>query len=135
MQSASALRFHTVQVLLATVVVIVVHLSLGWQWSLLVPLVYAYFLPSWAVVECAVLMALAWAVLLGSSYALAPEETSRMLASVAVIIARSAGNGMGWVLPVVSLIFAALLGLLCGVVGSSMRFALRNVHRYEIGGL
>jgi hypothetical protein len=133
MATSSKIRFNTIQFLCAVFAIIGLHSLVGWQWALIVPLVYAYFLPSESYQECALQMLCAYLVLFVASYSLAPEETARMLESVAVIIARNAGRGFGWALPVVSLLFAALMGFLAGVVGSGLRLMLRNVHKFESG--
>ena len=109
---------------LAAIAIAGIHAFIGWQYALVVPLVYAYFLPSRAYLECALQMVLAWGILVVTSYTLAPAETARMLETVVNIIARNAAHGMGWVMMVVSLLFAALLGLLSGIVGSSARLFL-----------
>ena len=131
MSTSIKTRFNTVPFLCAVFAIIGLHSLVGWQWALIIPLVYAYFLPSESYQECSLQMFCAYLILFIASYSLAPEETSRMLESVAVIIARSAGNGFGWALPVVSLLFAALMGFLAGIVGSGLRLTLRNIHKIE----
>ncbi len=83
--------------------------------------------------EATLQMVAAWLLLLLTSYGLAPEETSRMLNTVINIIALNSAQGLGWMMPIVSLLFAALLGFLCGVVGSGLRLALVKVPYSESG--
>ncbi len=83
--------------------------------------------------EATLQMVAAWLLLLVTSYGLAPEETSRMLNTVINIIARNSAQGLGWVMPIVSLLFAALLGFLCGVVGSGLRLVVSGAHKQETG--
>ncbi len=128
MQTTSSSRLNTTQLLLAIIAIIGVHTIIGWQYALVIPLLYAYFLPSRAYLACTVQMFLAWGILGVASYILAPAETARMLEAVVNIIGRNAAHGLGWVMPIVSLLFAALLGLLCGVVGSSTRLILTRSH-------
>ncbi|MBL7992043.1 MAG: hypothetical protein JNN25_11445 [Candidatus Kapabacteria bacterium] len=128
MQTPFWLRLNTTHILIATIAIAGIHALIGWQYALVVPLVYAYFLPSRAYLECTLQMILAWGILVVTSYTLAPAETARMLEAVVNIIARNAAHDMGWVMMVVSLLFAALLGLLSGMVGSSARLFLTRSH-------
>jgi hypothetical protein len=128
MQTNSSSHLNATQLLLAVIAIMGVHAIIGWQYALVIPLVYAYLLPSRAYLACTVQMLLAWGVLGVASYALAPAETARMLEAVVSIIGRNAAHGLGWVMPIASLLFAALLGLLCGIIGSSTRFVLARAH-------
>lgn len=121
MQTPSFPRLDTTQLLLAIIAIVGVHALIGWQYALIVPLAYAFYLPSRAYLACTIQMFFAWGLLAAASYSLAPQETARMLEAVVNIIGRNAAHGLGWVMPIISLLFAALLGLLCGIVGSSTR--------------
>lgn len=113
---------------LAIICIIILHTQLLWQVSLIVPIAFAWFYSDKAVRWTTLQMVLAWAGMLIISYQLAPDETAKMLSVVFGIISRlpaEKGDNLSWLLPTASLIFAAILGALCGLFGSSLR---RSVH-------
>jgi hypothetical protein len=114
--------------LLALIAITALHTLLAWQVSLVVPIAFAWFFPDRAVRWTTLQMVLAWAGMLIATYTLAPDETARMLSAVFGIISRlpaAKGDNLSWLLPVVSILFAAILGALAGLFGSSLRRSLR----------
>jgi hypothetical protein len=106
--------------LLATAATIALHVFVGWQVSLIVPLAYAFLQPERAIVRTILQMVIVWLVLLLVSYGQAPDETVRMMTAVTGILTRSQALP-GGTLAILSLLFAELLGLLCAWAGSSAR--------------
>lgn len=135
MHTQSPPRFHVLPSILAVLVILVVHIVIGWQASLLISLAYSFVLPSKAYIEATLQVFSAWLILLVVSYTLAPQEVARMTETVINIIARNSAQGMGWILPIVSLLFAALLGFLTGVVGSNLRLLVAKAPYSESGAL
>lgn len=135
MHTHASPRFHILPSIIAVFVIMAVHSILGWQASLIIPLVYSFVLPSKAYLEATLQVFSAWLILLAISYTLAPQEIARMTETVINIIARNSAQGLGWVLPIVSLLFAALLGFLTGVVGSNLRLLVAKAPYSESGAL
>jgi hypothetical protein len=106
--------------LLVTAATIALHVLVGWQVSLIIPLGYAFLEPERAIVRTMLQMVIVWLVLLIISYGQAPDETVRMMTAVTGILTRSQALP-GATLAILSLVFAELLGLLCGWAGSSAR--------------
>jgi hypothetical protein len=113
--------------LLAIVCIIALHLTLGWQVSLIAPIGFAWLYPERAVRWTTLQMGLAWLGMIGATYAIAPEETARMTSAVFGIISRlpDMGEKLAWILPLTSVLFALIAGALAGLFGSSLRRSLR----------
>ncbi|TAE34217.1 MAG: hypothetical protein EAZ92_00180 [Candidatus Kapaibacterium sp.] len=110
------------------------HTLLAWQVSLLAPIAFAWFFPDRAVRWTTLQMVLAWGGMIIASTMLAPDETARMLAAVFGILSRlpiETGDKLSWLLPVASIIFAVILGALCGWFGASLRRSLRPIEAAE----
>ncbi len=120
--------------LFALASIIGLHLTLGWQASLVAPIAFAWFFPDRAVRWTVLQMVLAWGGMIIASTMIAPDETARMLAAVFGILARlpiETGDKLTWLLPVASIVFAVILGALCGWFGASLRRSLRPVEAAE----
>lgn len=113
--------------LLAIACIIALHLTLGWQASLVAPIGFAWLYPERAVRWTMLQMGLAWIGMIGTTYAIAPEETARMTSAVFGIISRlpDMGEKLAWILPLTSVLFALIAGALAGLFGASLRRSLR----------
>lgn len=102
---------------LLTVATLLVHVVLGWAWALLVPLALGALWPDGASWRGALGVALSWGLLM-AYYALSSGVYfERAAATIAALI----GGLPAPVAPLLSLIFAALIGLCAGTVGAQAR--------------
>jgi hypothetical protein len=108
--------------ILTTAATLAIHVFVGWQASLVVPLLYAFAKPDRAILRTTLQMGLVWFVLALATYWQAPAETTRMATAITGILTRSAALP-GIVLPILSLAFAEVLGVLCAWAGSATRRA------------
>ncbi len=105
------------RLLILTVVSLLVHLALGWAWALVVPLALGAFWPDGASWRGALGFALSWGGLM-AFYALSlGVYFERAAATISTLI----GGLPAPIAPLLSLIFAALIGLCAGTVGAQAR--------------
>jgi hypothetical protein len=90
--------------LLAIVCIVALHLTLGWQASLVAPIGFAWLYPERAVRWTTLQMGLAWLGMIGATYM---------------------GEKLAWILPLTSVVFALIAGALAGLFGASLRRSLR----------
>jgi hypothetical protein len=102
-----------------------IHYTLGWQYSLVVPLAYGYLRPPSAWAWGALQMALVSAAFFVASYVSAPAETTAALGVSAAILTFNMTKTSGWWLPVVSVLFFGALGALAGVLGVMIRLTVQ----------
>jgi len=103
-------------VLLASLASAGLHALVGWELALMVPVCCAFFVTERAWLHSLVMTVLAWLVLLGANYVLAPEPMLRLMPTLAGFI-----NAPAALLPVASMLLAAFVGTLAGVVGANVR--------------
>ena len=110
--------FHIVAV---AVLALVVHLALGWAWTLGVGFLGGAFIRrrGWLVGMLGV--ALDWVVLIGYNYVAAPAATQTMTDTMGGII----GNTPGMAVVAGTILIGVLLGGLGGAAGTFARQALR----------
>jgi hypothetical protein len=103
--------------LLASILALILHVLLGWQWSLGGGVVAGLMArrAGWAVGMTAV--ALAWTALVLYNFAAAPAEIARLLEIASGIF----GNIPPFSLVVITILLGALLGLLGGIFGTLLR--------------
>jgi hypothetical protein len=103
--------------ILAFVVALVLHVLLGWPWSIVGGFVAGIGSKrgGWALGLMAV--ALSWIVLIVYNFAVAPEEMARFVEVTSGLL----GNMDGPMLVVTTVLLGALLGLLGGGIGSLTR--------------
>jgi hypothetical protein len=92
------------------------HALVGWELALIVPVCCTFFVTERAWLQGLVITVFAWCVLMLANYVLAPEPMVRLLPTLAGFI-----NAPAALLPVASMLLAALVGTLAGVLGASLR--------------
>lgn len=114
----SSLRLQIVMTALAA---FVLHLVLGWAWTLLAGVGAGVWAGrrGWRVGGVAV--GLEWLVLVGYNYVVAPAETGAMLETMGGIV----GNMPGFAIVAISLLIGVLLGALGGLIGTQLRRLVR----------
>lgn len=110
-------------VIVAMLLTAAAHVLASWQWSLLIPLSFTLYSEGRGWLAGMSIMAGAWLLLLGANVVLAPAEIARMLGVMSQLLTK--GNAPAFVLPMLSIVFAALAGGLAGMLGASLR-TLRN---------
>jgi hypothetical protein len=117
------------------------HVIAGWQIALvvpfIVPFVAAYIASppathsdskrAWILASAASM--LAWVLLLGANFVLAGDATRRVVPALAGLVGGSALPA--FVLPLASVIFAGVVGMLAGLMGSGLRRAMVNTRESE----
>lgn len=97
------------------------HYLSGWMWSLCIPLMYGIFAPN--VTERTWLWTggitvSAWVALFTLNFLIAAEPTLRVINTMAGLIQASLP---GFILPVLSFVFAGIVGALTGQLASGVR--------------
>lgn len=110
----------------AVIVTAVAHILSGWIWALAIPLMYVLFAPNtkqrawmWA----SAITILSWSILFIMNFFIAAQPTVRAIHTMMGLIQPGVP---GFILPMISLIFATLIGMLTGWLGSGIRTVLMN---------
>ncbi|HCR49142.1 MAG TPA: hypothetical protein PLL64_05845 [Rhodothermales bacterium] len=104
---------------------LVVHLSLGWMYAPLVSLVGGYWQGRGGGRLGAVALALSWLGLMIWNYMMAPSAMQKMFSMMSGIL----GNLPSFGFPVITLLFALLLGALSGYIGAQGALVLKKKPR------
>ena len=95
---------------------LLLHLLVGWEWTLLAGVVYGFWVRRLAWLGAGVVGLLAWALLLLYSYVVAAESMGRMSDTIAAL----AGGSASWLVPLATLTVGFVLGALGGVLGAML---------------
>lgn len=101
---------------------LLLHLFLGWQWTLLAGAVYGFFGRKGAWLLAALAAGLSWALLVLGSFVSAPAETGIMTRTMSTLL----GNQPPWFYVGASVVLGSVLGLLGGIVGIQVRKLVRR---------
>ncbi len=105
------------RLLILTVATLLIHVVLGWAWAISAPLILGALWPDGATWRGALGVGLSWGLVM-AFYALSSGVYfERAAATIASLI----GGLPAPVAPLLSLIFAALIGLCAGTVGAQTR--------------
>jgi len=103
------------KVLLGALLCLVLHLALGWQWTVLGGAVVGWWSLRRGWLCGAAAVSLEWASLIAYSYVVAPEQVSRLHATMGAF-----SKMPPWAFPVAAIAVAALLGTAGGLVGQML---------------
>jgi hypothetical protein len=103
--------------LLASVTSLVLHILLGWQWSLVGGIVAGTLTPRFGWLTGTIAVTLSWGALVLYNFSVAPAEMTRFLEIVSGLF----GNMPRPMVVVTTLAMGALLGLLGGTIGTLVR--------------
>ena len=102
---------------LGVLVALAAHLFLGWMWSLAGPLLTGFLMKKGGAWAGAVSLTLSWALLIVWNLAVATAESFNMMETMGSLL----GGMPGVVIPVATLLMAALLGLVAGSLGAALK--------------
>jgi hypothetical protein len=98
----------------ALVLALLLHIFLGWEWTLLAGFVYGIRSKRLAWPGAGAVGLLSWGILLLYSYIVAPEPMGRMVETVGALL----GGIPYWAVTILTLVLGFLLGVLGGLLGS-----------------
>lgn len=119
MPSSSEPRSDTpllAKVLIASVAALVLHIFVGWGWTILGGVFAGVWVVRWGGVVGACAVGLEWLLLVAYNFVVAGREVSTMAAVLGGIL----GNLPGAVIVAITLLIGALLGGLGGIIGSNL---------------
>ena len=103
------------------VLALLLHILIGWQWTILAGVVYGFLGPRLVWLHAALACGLAWTLLVLWNYAVAPLETGRMTETV--------GGLFGNIAPSAVVALTILLCALCGLIGALIGRRLHLIFR------
>lgn len=105
------------KVVLATVISILLHVVLGWEWTVLAGALCGWLVAGRGWLWGLVSIAAGWGLIVLYDYFTAPASTGRMLEATGQIF----GNLPGWVVVVLTILIGGVIGMLGGLAGSQFR--------------
>ncbi|MCY3487248.1 MAG: hypothetical protein OXH34_02305 [Bacteroidetes bacterium] len=109
-----------IRILIGLGTAIVLHLFLGWAWSIGGGIAAGMYCRRRAWLAGGVAVGLGWALFVAHAFIVAPEPTIRLLAIMGAMF----GGLPGALIPVVTVLVGGLLGIAGGALGASMNPAL-----------
>lgn len=98
-------------------IALVLHVWLGWIWSIAGSLFAGFMVKKANGLAGAVVLLVSWALLIGWNLAVAPSESVNMMETMGDLL----GGMPGFVIPVATLLMAALLGFFSGRLGGALK--------------
>ncbi len=109
-----------IRVLVGFVAAIVLHLLLGWVWSIGGGVAVGLFMPKRAWLFGGISVAMGWTLFVVHSFIVAPEPTGRLM----VILGDMFGEIPSVLIPALTILIGALLGISGGVLGTLLHPAM-----------
>lgn len=104
---------------------LMLHLFLGWQWTLLAGVVYGFYARRLGALLSSLACGLSWAQLVLWNLAVAPFETGNLTEAVGGLL----GNIPSWAVVAVTILIGMLCGLLGALIGRRIRLLFRPPSR------
>jgi len=108
---------RSIAVGIGLIVALAAHVFLGWMWSVLGALVAGFLVEKRGAVAGTVSLTLAWGLLIAWNLAVASAENFNMMETMGNLL----GGMPGVVIPLATLMIAAVLGLLSGALGAALK--------------
>ncbi len=119
-----------IRVLVGFAVAIVLHLLLGWVWSIGGGVAVGFYTPRRAWLVGGISVAMGWALFVVHAFIVAPEPTSRLM----VILGAMFGEIPAVFIPAITVLIGGLLGIAGGVLGTLLHPAIAPlVGRWKSG--
>ncbi|MFK7847636.1 MAG: hypothetical protein AB8G77_20255 [Rhodothermales bacterium] len=113
--------------IVCTIIAVVLHLLLGWEWTLFAGLLCGMIMPAKSWLWGGFSVATGWGVLILYNYLIASAPLLRMLDVTGQIL----GNLPGAVVVVVTLLIGGLLGFLGGLIGAQLVQLVPSLKLYK----
>lgn len=98
-------------------VALILHVAFGWMWGVAGSAVAGFLASKRPALNGALSLVSAWVLLIGWNLAVAPAENLNMMETMGNLL----GGMPGFVIPVVTLLIAALLGFVSGSLGGAIK--------------
>ncbi len=106
---------------------VLLHLVLGWQWTMLAGILCGMMMYRWGGFGGFVSVASGWGILVLINYLAAPEPVGRMLHITGGIL----GNLPGAAVVVLTLVIGGLIGLIGGLIGIQLARLVPSLRLYR----
>ena len=113
---------HLMRLIVTTFVALVLHLLLGWTWTILAGVVAGVWLGRRGWLVGGIGVGLSWLGLVGHNFAVAAEPVGRMVDTLGGIL----GNLPGFVVVAVTVLIGVLLGLVGGGLGTQLGLLVKR---------
>jgi hypothetical protein len=114
------------KILLITILALILHLILGWQWVVVAGIAGGYWQGKGGWRVGLVSITLAWLLLIIWNYLVTSVSIKQMFETMSAIMGGLPSFGF----PMLTLVWAALLGVVSGAIGSQIRFSIKPPSRY-----
>lgn len=112
--------------ILITLLALILHLTLGWQWSIVAAAVGGYWQGQGGWRVGLIALTVSWLLLLVWNYLVAPNATSKVFGVMSGIF----GGLPSFAFPLFVLLWAALIGAIGGAIGTYLKHAIKPPSRY-----